>query len=556
MTSSPLAGGVGQPVSGGRAEAVARERERLRAIRERREAQSADSGVDGFTVRRWRKVGVLGAHAVPRAHALLRRLVDLAHDAAQEAAHDALTDALRDEPDDRLLPAVRAVLERADPAAVAATLTEVHAGGFLWLSEVGEQRLTALTAGDDTLTVPGSEDSSGAFALLAASATEEMAALPPRMLPRVLPWIPMSVLDDLIDAGVAGPEHQPWRYRAEETEHAYLKARLAPDQVTDEQATVLGWTVWERRNAFLAGGEPLPSAGDVYDLLERVADGDASVVKELERELPRDLVLRLRRLLDGAAVGNWDRDIREDRGLWRLIFALWEPKAAVNPSRSPLHALMALRQAYDLLCMNDLARASSQIDKLVSYEAADPACRAEALNFHAYTLLLQEEVDAAAVVLEGIRDAHERAEANLRMVRRRRAVPRNDRPAASNPYLDLGLPHGAQSWTARYRDLRREYVRDVDMSARLNSAMKRIRDAERDEDWSGFFVLPLDLDVFELPDEVPVTLVPPLAPLIRRTTSHSPESLGLVRQRAVADLLPQLLNAPRRPDRNTRTHTQ
>ncbi|MFB7262209.1 hypothetical protein ACFCXH_08595 [Streptomyces nojiriensis] len=539
-----------------RAEAVARERERLRALRERREAQSADSGIDGFTVRRWRKAGVLGAEAVPRAHALLRELADLAHDTAHEAAHDALADALRDEPDDRLLPAVRAVLERADPTAVAATLTEVHAGGFLWLSEAGEQRLTALTTGDDTLAVPASEDPSGAAALLSAFVTDGTAAFPPRMLPRVLPWIPLSVLDDLIDAGVVGPEHQPWQYRPEETDHAYLKARLVPDQVTDEEAAALEWTARERRNAFLAGGEPLPSAGDVYDLLERVADGDASVVKELERELPRDLVLRLRRLLDGVAVGNWDRDIWADRGLWRLIFALWEPKAAVNPSRSPLHALMALRQAYDLLCMNDLARASAQIDKLLSYEAADPACRAEALNFHAYTLLLQEELDAAAMALEGICDAHERAESNLRMVRRRRAVSRNDRPAASNPYLDLGLPHGAASWTTRYRDLRREHVRDVDMSAWLNSAMKRIRDAERDEDWSGFFVLPLDLDAFELPDEVPVTFVPPLAPMIRRTTSRSPEDLGLVRQRAVADLLPHLLNAPRRPDRNARTHTQ
>jgi hypothetical protein len=47
------------------------------------------------------------------------------------------------------------------------------------------------------------------------------------------------------------------------------------------------------------------------------------------------------------------------------------------------------------------------------------------------------------------------------------------------------------------------------MSARLNSAIKRIRDAERDEDWSSFFVLPLDLDVFALPDEVPVTLIRP-----------------------------------------------
>ncbi|WP_328505652.1 hypothetical protein [Streptomyces sp. NBC_00391] len=71
MTSPPSADGAGQPVSGTRAEAVARERERLRALKERRDAQSADAGVDGFTVRRWRKVGVFGAQAVLQAHALI-----------------------------------------------------------------------------------------------------------------------------------------------------------------------------------------------------------------------------------------------------------------------------------------------------------------------------------------------------------------------------------------------------------------------------------------------------------------------------------------------------
>jgi hypothetical protein len=492
---------------------------------------------------------------VLQAHAVLRRLVPL----AREAAHDALADALRDAPDDRLLPAVRTVLDQAAPDTVAATLDAVHAGGFLWLSEAGEQRLAALAAGGDAtaLAVPGSEDPSGAFALLTTlTAPGGAAAFPPRMLPRVLPWIPLSVLDDLVDAGTVGPEHQPWQYRAEESEHAYLKARLVPDRVTAEQAAVLEWPARQRREAFLAGGDPLPPAGDVYDLLERAGDGDASVVKELERELPRDLVLRLRRIVDGAAVGNWDRDVWEDRGLWRLVFSLWEPKAAVTPSRSPLHALMALRQAYDLLCLGDLPRASAQIDKLVAHKDAAPAYRAEVLNLHAYILLLREELDTAAVVLEEIGGTHSAAEANLRMIRQRRTVPRNDRPTASNPYLDLGLPHGSTTWAARYRDLRREHVHDVDVSARLNNAMKRIRNAEHDDDWSGFFVLPLDLDVFALPDEVPVTLVPPLAPLARRTTPRSPEGLEAVRQRAVADLLPHLLSAPRRPDRNARTHTQ
>lgn len=295
-------------MSGARAEAVARERERLRTLQERRNAQSADAGVGGFTVRRWRKSGVFGAQAVLQAHALLQQLASLAKD----ATHDALAHALRDEPDDRLLPAVRTVLERAAPATVATALTAVHAGGFLWLSEVGEQRLTALATGDSSFAVPGSEDPSGGFAPSAFATTHGTATFPTRMLPRVLPWIPLSVLDDLIDAGVVGPEHQPWQSRAEDAEHVYLKARLVPDQVTPEQATALEWTAWQRRKAFLAGGESLSSVGDVYDLLERVVEGDASVVKGLERKVPRDRVLRLRRLLDGVAVGNWDRDIWND----------------------------------------------------------------------------------------------------------------------------------------------------------------------------------------------------------------------------------------------------
>jgi len=83
--------------------------------------------------------------------------------------------------------------------------------------------------------------------------------------------------------------------------------------------------------------------------------------------------------------------------------------------------------------------------------------------------------------------------------------------------------------------------------------MKSIREADQQDDWSDFFVLPLDADLSRLPEEIPVSLVPPLAPLERRTAAASPADLELVRQRAIADLLPSLLNAPRRPDHHDRT---
>jgi hypothetical protein len=190
---------------------------------------------------------------------------------------------------------------------------------------------------------------------------------------------------------------------------------------------------------------------------------------------------------------------------------------------------------------------------LVAFEAAEPAYLAEVFNFRAYLLLLEEKLDAAVVALSRIREIHPQAAANLALIERRRAVPRNDRRPASNPYLDLGLPHVSPMWETRYRDLRREFARDVDMSARLNRAMKSIREAEQEEDWSDFFVLPLDTDLFRLPEESPISLVPPLTALERRTAADSPADLEMVRQRAIADLLPSLLNAPRRPDHHHRT---
>lgn len=510
-------------------------------------------------MRKWRRAGVFGVQAVGRARELLQQLTAQAGPDVADWALEAFRSALDGEPSPQLLPAVRAVLADVGSETVSAALATVHGGGFTWLTEGGAQRLAVLS--DSTsgplpsadAALPAEEDPSGAYALFLTLSGRRLPELPARTLPRLLPWIPLGVVDDLIDAQVLRADHEPWQFRSDGRECSYLTARLVPQQVTDEQAAGIQWRERLQRDAFLAGADPQSSPGELYDLLDRVADGQATALKDLERFLPRDLVLLLRRIQGGALTGTWDRDIVGDRGLWRLIFNLWEPKAAVNPARSPLHALMALRQAYDLIRAGDIQRATSQTAKLAAFDAADPGYLAEALNFQAYLLLLEENLDAAVVALSRIREIHPQAAANLAVVERRRTVPRNDRRPASNPYLDLGLPHASSGWETRYRDLRREFAKDVDTSARLNRAMKSIREAEQQEDWSDFFVLPLSGERLELPDEVPVSLVPPLAPLERRTAAGSSADLELVRRRAAADLLPSLLSAPRRPDHHHRT---
>lgn len=398
-----------------------------------------------------------------------------------------------------------------------------------------------------------SEDVSGAFATQYALRNGELATLPPGVITRILPWVPLGVVDDLIDAGVVTRDTAPWNVRSARHERDYLLARLAPEQVDPDTAEAIGWKQFLLRQRFLDGEDLESAEGDLYGLLQRVANGDTSVIKDLEYALPRPLVLRLRRVQDGALTGNWEPDILADRGLWRLMSALWEPKAAVNPRRSVFHALAALRHAYNSICVGDFKKARAQVDKLVDHEEGDPLHRVEAWNMSAYLTLLDEDLDRALIALTRISESCQKAECNLELVKRRRATPRNKRPHPSNPYLELGLPHQSMLWRQRYRALRRESVDDRQEAARLNKAMRRIQQAEQREDWSDFFILPLNEEVFRLPEDPPATLVPQLDPMPRRTTSHDPHDMDTVRRRAIADLLPTLLNAPRRPDHRHRT---
>ncbi|MFI8182456.1 hypothetical protein ACIF70_18340 [Actinacidiphila glaucinigra] len=545
-----------------RAEMADAWRERRRARRLQTPDLEQGPGIDGFELRKWRKAGVFGADAVQRVKELLKELLDPEPEqrGIPEFARQTMVRCLEGDPGPDLPSAVRAALESYGTEEAAATFFAIHEGGLPWLSPVGQRRLAFLMATSDgeldhEASPTQGEDASGAFALHQALRSGELASLPPAVCARILPWIPMGVIDDLIAAGAVTRRIGPWRTREEQKEQQYLLARLAPEYVERGAARDLGWSEPVDRELFLAGQDIEAEEGTLYDLLQRAADGETGGLRELDDLLPRDLALRLRTVQGGALTGNWDVDILADRGLWRLLTALWEPKAAVNPARSPFHALTALRHAYDLMCARDYKKAAAQVDKLVAFEEGEPHHQIEAWNMRAYLLLLSEELDNALVALSKIAGQHPQAEANLDLVRRRRAIARNDRPHPSNPYLELGLPQRSQIWKQRYRDLRWEYSDDREEAARLNRAMRRIQNAELAEDWSDFFTLPLDHTVFELPSEPPATLVPPIAPMPRRTAARAAADLETVRRRALADLLPTFLNAPRRPDHQHRTTT-
>ncbi|MFE1882340.1 hypothetical protein [Streptomyces diastatochromogenes] len=568
--------GAGLDASMSRADMVEAWRERRRVRRLRPETDDPETaGPDGFALRRWRRAGVFGADAVRRVERLLTDLLNArsAGGATPDWALQVLAQCLGGDPVAQLPSAVRALLEFGEPDDVVTVMSVVHEAGLPWLTPPGQARLEHLMDPERTearreIRPTASEDVSGAFAAHYALRNDGLAKLSPAVCALILPWVPVGVVDDLIDAGVVTGDAEPWNVRADARERDYLLARLAPEQVDPGTAEAIGWHEYLRRLRFLDGedidvsdvegldvdgedGDDLEE--DLYGLLQRAADGDTSVIKGLEYILPRFLVLRLRQVQDGALTGNWTADILSDRGLWRLMSALWEPKAAVSPRRSAFHALAALRHAYDCICAGDLKRARAQVELLVEHEEGDPLHNAEAWNMSAYLALLDENLDGALAALGRLGGRSPRAEHNRDLLERRRTRARNDRPHPSNPYLELGLPNQSSVWKQRYRDLRREFADDREEAARLNRAMRRIQQAELHEDWSDFFVLPLDEEVFRLPDDPPATLVPPIEPMPRRTVPGNHDDMEVVRRRAMADLLPTLLNAPRRPDHQHRT---
>ncbi|MET7384331.1 hypothetical protein ACFYPT_25775 [Streptomyces sp. NPDC005529] len=549
--------------------AKAAEQERLRRASERRESQGS-SGVSGFVQRKWRWLGVGGADAV---EAVLTMLAEAVAAGMPEAERTVLTKAIEGDPDrENLMPAVRAGLDALPPESVLAHMRSLWAGGVRWLNEAGLERCRVLCS-----TAPGRElphrrshaaSDGPAFSLFATAATTGTIPVPNRFLDELLAWAPLSVIDDLIDRGGLMPEDTPWTSR-DEREGLYLRARLTPTKITPEQAERLAWQAYLRRRSFLLGETLVrQEPDDVWDLLyDVVMNGDVTAVDALDAVLPRPQQIELRDLKSGALFGQWPTGMTEDRGLWLLMDALWRPSNVVDAGRSPFYALVALNRAYDLIQAGDLEAAAQQAASLTRDSASDRKVPTdlviEAHSLAAYVAVGQsEQLDSSAArnrLLDSAEEHAEKAaarggaaaERNLRLLRAWRGIPRNDRGPFSNPFLEIGLDHGAGGWEERCRDIFRRREGDARAQSELNMAEERIRGAQRGEaGWDVFYELPLDRSTYAMPSEVPQHLVPPVEALPRRTPVTSGGELEAIRARAAVELLDDFRTTAPRLDRH------
>ncbi|MFI2640595.1 hypothetical protein [Streptomyces sp. NPDC018610] len=545
------------PVAARRA-AIAAERERLARERERRRSRTP-GGTSGFAQRKWRWLGVNGGEAVQTVVELLKDVEPLATLTDDQRA--TVQQALAGTPDrETLLPAVRAGLVELAPEAVLQHLRSLWAADVHWLNEAGLARCRVLCSTAPGLQLIGTRTravSGGpAFSLFVTAATRGAIPLPNAVLADVLPWSPLSVIDDLVDHGGLLPEDEPWEARGEE-EALYLRARLAPRTVQPQEAERLGWEGFLRRRAFLSGETIVrQEPEDVWDLLyDVVRDVHLPSLDALDAALPRAQQIQLRDLKSGATHGQWSAETVRDRGLWKLMAALWRPSEAVEPWRSDFYALVALNRAYDLLRSGHLDKAGRQAKSFLQKQGQGPLSAevmCEAYTIAAYVAAatsVSAETDRAArerlalaeeYAVKAAENGGPAAERNLAHVRTWKATPKNNRGPLTNPFLEVGLDHGAEGWEAHCRALYRHYEEQGDQAGqmRLNAAQDRLDEALRHESaFDVFFQVPLDRSRYVLPDAVPRQLVPALEPLARRTPLTSGAELESIRVRAAVELL-------------------
>ncbi|MFG2648942.1 hypothetical protein [Streptomyces sp. NPDC048436] len=553
--------------------AKAAEQERLARARDRRENQAV-SGVSGFVQRKWRWLGVGGGEAVESVLAMLTEAVAATEVPSAERA--ILERALQGDPDrEALMPAVHAGLSAMPPESVLAHLRSLWAADVRWLNEAGLDRcrlLCSTAPGLDLVSKRSHAVAGGpAFSLFATAATRGAVPVPNRFLDELLPWAPLSVLDDLIDHGGLVREDAPWTKR-DEGEALYLLARLAPGQVTSEQAKRRNWQAYLRRQSFLLGETLVrQEPDDVWDLLcDVVMDGDVTSMAALDAALPRAQQVELRDLKSGALSGQWPAGMVEDRGLWLLMATLWSPGELVDAGRSPFYALVAVNRAYDLVKTGGLEAAARQARSLTRDGSGSRKVPVELVQegyaLAAYAAARQsEQADSRTErdkLLEAAEDYVDRAaaqggavaESNLRLFRAWRGMRRNDRGPFSNPFLDIGLEHGADGWEQRCREIFRQHEGDAKAQSQLNMAEERIRGAQRGEaGWDVFYQLPLDRSRYVLPSQVPQHLVPQVEAMPRRTPVTSGSELEAIRARAAVELLANFRTTAPRLDRHSST---
>ncbi|MFF9602383.1 hypothetical protein ACF1GY_08885 [Streptomyces sp. NPDC014684] len=378
-----------------------------------------------------------------------------------------------------------------------------------------------------------------AWRLYAASDRLRYSSITAHEQQELVEYLPLPVVDDLIDAGRLTARAVPSEGRPR---RLYLQARLSPWDVDQDDLRELGWHSELARRDFYA----------------RLTDGDVSVLAQ-ESELTssqRKLAAALRRVRDS---GHVPADLAEKRWLWSALERL-APQNPVNLRRDktfgPWLLVRRIHRALRLAHQAQLRREEQKYETMLraawndatALQVSWTAAGWEARNALAYLLVLQgtdgPRCEEALDVLSpgpasGIREdrlpgpARHRLESNRDVVRQ--LARQRDKSHLLNPYLVLGVPDGASDWKSRWRELR--CTLDIDGEALVNEAKDGIDALERGRASVPLYALPLMPDRWTQPQAVPSEYRSGALPLPRRSSPPSDAETQFAREGAAAAII-------------------
>ncbi|WP_329316352.1 hypothetical protein [Streptomyces sp. NBC_01262] len=370
----------------------------------------------------------------------------------------------------------------------------------------------------------------------------------------LLSVLPLPQLDDLID--------EEWITAAPEPDGsprtAYLRARLAPEALNDEELSLLGWRLERERREAGPGTELGPDWSDTWRLLWRLQQGDTRAVDDDWPTLPRTARELLNELRAVRQTGRVPHGLAADQALWPLLERL-APEAHSDFKKfqgwlAIRRLLRALRHAHRAEIHGDHELADAQRraawDLAGRLAYASQLVRWEAQNIRAYLLAPTDPAEAGTYLALDA-ESHQARQNELgdatvaRLVRNRSFLARrraSDRDRPVNPYLVLGVEDGSPEWKQSWRAVRREL--DEAGRVRVNQAKDAIEAAQREGRDTDRLVVPLAPDCWAAPTSVSHRLDLPPEPMERATEPPSESDREWARTAAAREIITMATSRP------------
>ncbi|MFF9123923.1 hypothetical protein ACF09J_11560 [Streptomyces sp. NPDC014889] len=364
----------------------------------------------------------------------------------------------------------------------------------------------------------------------------------------LLAKLPRPLLDDYIDEEWIGAVPE----RDGTSRAAYLRARLDPASLTDEEMDLLAWPLERERREAGPGTEPGRDWPQDWRLLVRLQANDAKAVAEEWTDLLPPTQKLLDALREVRRTGEVPEDLVAEERLWVLLERIHPSVRSASNKKfngwiGVRTLIRAVRQMHRALLRGDGETAEQRRKAALTMAARlrhhSQPVRWEAQNIQAYLRAGQEMTESLKLLEQ---DAEGRPPVQDQLgggavatLRKNRSFledrPLGERDQPLNPYMVLGVPDGADDWKKGWRALRKEL--DDSGRVRINRAKDMIEKTEREQQEVLRFAVPLVPHRWKDPTGTSHRLELPPEPLQRLTGPPTDSDRAWSRRKAAREII-------------------